>query len=173
MHGYLVATLQYGISGNKFIWCVGLGVRGRSKWIKSGLYGSIVLVRRGKQHGVTLLWWYLLLIYRFRKEISRSDLNWLNLAMTLLKALFELRWITPSGKNLWSDLNWLGHCNVGTCACRFLVGGVVSGAYFIVQELLWFAKRMKVKSLVVVCCGMIFRSWCSFFLFFFHRLCAS
>jgi len=32
------------------------------------------------------------------------------------------------------------------------------GAYFIVPELLWFAKRMKVKSLVVVCCGMIFRS---------------
>ena len=62
--------------------------------------------------------------------------------------------------------------NVGMWACRFLVGGVVSGAYFIVQELLWFAKRMKVKSLVVVCCGMIFRSWRSFF-FFFHRLCAS
>jgi len=168
-----VTTLQHGISSYEFRWSAGLGVRGRSKWVKSGLYGSIGLVRRGKQHGVTLLWWYLLLIHRFREEIPRSDLNWLNLAVTLLKALFGLRWITPSGENFWSGLNWLGHCNVGTCACRFLVGGVVSGAYFIVQELLWFAKRMMVKSLVVVCYGMIFRSWHSLFLLLFHRLCAS
>ena len=35
-------------------------------------------------------------------------------------------------------------------SARFLVGGVVSGAYFIVQELLWFAKRMNEKSFVVV-----------------------
>ena len=117
MHGYPVATLQHGISDYEFRWSAKLGVRGRSKWVKSGLYGSIGLVRRGKQHGVTLLWWYLLLI----------------------------------------------HCNVGTCASRFLIGGIVSRAYFIVQELLWFAKRMKVKSLVVVCCGMIFRSWRSLF----------
>ena len=60
-------------------------------WVKSSLYGSIGLVRREKQHGVTLLWWYLLLIHRFREEISRSDLNWLNMAVILLKALFGLR----------------------------------------------------------------------------------
>ena len=52
-----------------------------------------------------------------------------------------------------------GHTiNVGMCACRFLIGGVVLGVNFIVQELIWYAKRMNVKSLVVVCCAMIFRS---------------
>ena len=86
-----MATLQHGISDYEFRWSAELGVRGRSKWIKSGLYGSIVLVRRGKQHGVTLLWWYLLLIHRFREEIPRSSLNWLNMAVTLLKVLFGLR----------------------------------------------------------------------------------
>ena len=91
MHGYPVATLQHGISGYEFRWSAGLGVFGRSKWVKSGLYGSIDPVRRGKQHGVTLLWWYLLLIHRFRKEIPRSDLSWLDLAVTLLKSLFELK----------------------------------------------------------------------------------
>ena len=45
----------------------------------------------------------------------------------------------------------MGHYNVGTCACRFLVGGVVSGAYVIVQELLWFVMQMKMETLVVVC----------------------
>jgi len=40
---------------------------------------------------VTLLWWYLLLIHWFREEIPRSDFNWLNLVVTLLKALFGLR----------------------------------------------------------------------------------
>ena len=48
-------------------------------------------ISQDKQHSVTLLWWYLLLIHRFREEIPRSDLNWLNLAVTLLKALFGLR----------------------------------------------------------------------------------
>ena len=91
MHGYPVATLQHGISGYEFRWSARLGVRGRSKWVKSSLYESIGLVRREKQYGVTLLWWYLVLIHRFREEISRSDLNWLNLAVTLLKALFGLR----------------------------------------------------------------------------------
>ena len=91
MYGYPVATLQHGISDYEFRWFAGLGVRGRSKWVKSGLYGSIDPVRRGKQHGVTLLWWYLLLIHRFQEEIPRSDLNWSNLAVTLLKALFGLR----------------------------------------------------------------------------------
>ena len=91
MHGYPVATLQHGISGYEFRWSAELGVHGRSKWVKSGLYGSIGLVRRGKQRGVTLLWWYLLLIHRFREEISRSDLNWLYLAMILLEALFGSR----------------------------------------------------------------------------------
>ena len=91
MHGYPVVTLQHGISDYEFRWSAGLGVRGRSKWVKSGLYGSIGLVRRGKQRGVTLLWWYLLLIHRFREEIPRSDLNWLNLPVTLLKSLFGLR----------------------------------------------------------------------------------
>ena len=91
MHGYPVATLQHGISDYEFRWSAGFVVRGRLKWVRSGLYGSIGLVRRGKQHGVPLSWWYLLLIHRFREEISRSDLNWLNLAVTLLKALFGLR----------------------------------------------------------------------------------
>ena len=91
MHGYPVATLQHGISGYEFRWSAGLGVCGRSKWVKSGLYGSIGLVRRRKQHDVTLSLWYLLLIQRFWDEIPRSDLNWLNLAVTLLKALFGLR----------------------------------------------------------------------------------
>ena len=91
MHGYPVATLQHGISGYEFRWFAGFGVSGRFKWVRSGLYRSIGLVRRGKQHGVTLSWWYLLLIHRFREEIPRSDLNWLNLAVNLLKALFGLR----------------------------------------------------------------------------------
>ena len=91
MHGYPVATLQHGISGYEFRWSARLGVRGRSKWVKSSLYESIVLVRREKQYSVTLLWWYLVLIHRFREEIPRSDLNWLNLAVTLLKALFGLK----------------------------------------------------------------------------------
>ena len=90
MHGYPVATLQHSISGYEFRWSAGFGVRGRLKWVRSGLYGSIGLVRR-KQHDVTLSWWYLLLIHLFREEIYRSDLNWLNLAVTLLKALFGLR----------------------------------------------------------------------------------
>jgi hypothetical protein len=51
--------------------------------------------------------------------------------------------------------------------CRFLVGGVASGAYFVVQELLWFVKRMKMKSHVVVCCGMIFLVMAFLFCFFF------
>ena len=48
MPGYPVATLQYDISGYEFRWSAGLGVRGRSKWVKSSLYGSIGLVRRGE-----------------------------------------------------------------------------------------------------------------------------
>ena len=91
MHGYPVTTLQHGISGYEFRWSAGLGVRGHSKWVKSSLYGSIALVRREKQHDVTLLWWYLVLIHRFREEIPGSDLNWLNPTVTLLKALFGLR----------------------------------------------------------------------------------
>ena len=91
MHGYPVATLQHGISGYEFRWSAGFGVRGRLKWVRSGLYGSIGLVRRRKQHDVTLLWWYLLLIHLFREEIPKSNLNWLNLAVTLFKALFGLR----------------------------------------------------------------------------------
>ena len=90
MHGYPMATLQHGISGYEFRWSAGFGVRDRLKWVRSGIYGSKCLVRRGKQYGVTLSWWYLLIIHRFREEIRRSDLNWLNLAVTLLKALFGL-----------------------------------------------------------------------------------
>ena len=55
MHVYPVATLQHGISGYEFRWSVGFGVRGRLKWVRSDLYGSIGLVRRGKQHGVTFV----------------------------------------------------------------------------------------------------------------------
>ena len=55
MHGYPVATLQYGISGYEFRWSAGLGVHGRSKWDKSSLYESIGLVRRGKQYSVTFV----------------------------------------------------------------------------------------------------------------------
>ena len=91
MHGYPVATLQHGISDYEFRWSAGFGVRGHLKWVRSDLYGRIDLVRRGKQHGVTLSWWYLLLIHRFREEIPRSDFNWLNLVVTLLKALFGLK----------------------------------------------------------------------------------
>ena len=107
-----------------------IGVRGRSKWTKSGLYESFGLVRRWKQHRVTLFLWYLVSIHWLREEIPSSKLNWLYLAMTLLKALFGFRWMAPSGENLWSGLYWLGHYNDNVCACRFLVGGTVFVSIF-------------------------------------------
>ena len=59
MYMYLLATLQHGYRGRRgYIWFAGHGVRGRSKLAKSGLYGSIGLVRRGKQHWVISSLWY-------------------------------------------------------------------------------------------------------------------
>ena len=53
-----------------FRWFASIGVRGRSKWTKSGLYESIGLVRRWKQRRVTSFLWYLIPIHCVISQFS-------------------------------------------------------------------------------------------------------